>query len=1191
MHIKQIIIQGFKTYRDQTIVGPLSPSDNIFVGLNGHGKSNFFNAIMFVLSDKYSNIRQEEKQRLIYEGAGEPVESASVEVIFDNTDGRLPIDKSTVSIKRVLKAGKDDYYIDAKSVSKNEIHNLLESAGFSRTNPYYIIQQGRISSIAAMNEAQCLDLLKEVAGTKVYDERRKESEKIIEETHRKRQDVEQVMERIKERIAELDRESEDLKKYQTLEKTRRALEYILYKHHVVDAQEQLEAVNSTRDLSLGKINTLKISRNNLQEEIDQKDGEIKSRQHTLNKLQEKLQLMEDENSKLQSQRAALEQRIYSHEEHKQHMEASIARLRQDMKDIAKSKETEEGNIASLMPEYKKLKAQEQQISENLHKMKRRREQLFDKQGSMIKFKSLEERNEFLMSEIQSLNDIISENSQRIAKEKDNISRLEATISSSFSSKPKIEAQISQRMSIIEECDSSISSIKNQRSQNSEEINYLKQDEHRLKTEIDNSSSRLSSAKFKLQSVLPRSFGLTLDKLDEACKELPGYYGVLLDLIIIPPKFQTCADVATKLKAFAVVVDSFETAREVLDINNKLGGERISIYPLEWISDLNIKDRNYPNKTDAIPLINQIELKEDAPPELERIVRHIFGKVVLVRNYEVANKFARDFSLHCVTPDGYMIYSGGYIMKAGFHDIKKEKLRAYNELAELKTDHALLLKEYDRVLSLKAEFLDKDTELLKYLQDFNIQKENERQEVNKLKASLVKITEEYYDIHQKVENKKETVVKLEQENVELKKNIEEVRQDMEKTEVGQLSKKEAQELEELMRKIGELEKDLAGVHKDKITMENELKNSEMKVKNLIPGKEKRLLQKIFELEQQLEYRDQNSLKQDLVHIKSQITQNEARSQTVSAELKDLQSNIKDLVSSLQSLKEKESKIASDIEEEQVISDKLLNRFSQLTDRKEDYCKKMGTLGSLPVDIHEQYKNESPTSLMRLIECNSKEFKKYMHVNKSAIEQYSRFSDKLENLTQKIAELNDSDKSIQDLLKHLDKVKDDAIVKTFRSVAQHFSEVFHELEPQGRGRLKMIKGEGVGVNKYIGVSINVSFSRNTEAVYKMQQLSGGEKTIVVIAFIIAIQRADPAPFYVFDELDAALDPQKGFTLANLITRSAKNAQFIMTTFKPELCKNADKVFEVRFRNRASEIRSIERERAFEVIQNEGNERAFN
>ena len=73
MHIKQVIIKGFKTYRDQTVVDPFSAKDNIIVGLNGHGKSNFFSAIMFVLSDKFSHIRQEEKQRLIHEGAGEPV--------------------------------------------------------------------------------------------------------------------------------------------------------------------------------------------------------------------------------------------------------------------------------------------------------------------------------------------------------------------------------------------------------------------------------------------------------------------------------------------------------------------------------------------------------------------------------------------------------------------------------------------------------------------------------------------------------------------------------------------------------------------------------------------------------------------------------------------------------------------------------------------------------------------------------------------------------------------------------------------------------------------------------------------------------------------------------------------------------------------------------------------------------------
>lgn len=141
MHIKQIIIRGFKTYNEEVSIGPLSPNDNVFVGLNGHGKSNFFSAIMFVLSDKFSHIRQEEKQRLIYEGSGgEQVNHASVEIILDNADGRLPIERPNISLKRVLRGNKDDFFIDGKHVTKNDINSLLESGGFSRSNPYYVVQ-------------------------------------------------------------------------------------------------------------------------------------------------------------------------------------------------------------------------------------------------------------------------------------------------------------------------------------------------------------------------------------------------------------------------------------------------------------------------------------------------------------------------------------------------------------------------------------------------------------------------------------------------------------------------------------------------------------------------------------------------------------------------------------------------------------------------------------------------------------------------------------------------------------------------------------------------------------------------------------------------------------------------------------------------------------------------------------------
>eukprot|EP00126_Sphaerothecum_destruens_P014216 Sdes_comp24473_c0_seq1m22383 len=140
MFIKQITIQGFKSYRDQTVVEPFSPKHNVVVGRNGSGKSNFFYAIRFVLSDMFSNMRAEERQSLLHEGAGMAVMSAYVEIIFDNSDSRIPIDRDEIALRRTIGLKKDEYFLDSKHVQKSDVMNLLESAGFSRSNPYYIVQ-------------------------------------------------------------------------------------------------------------------------------------------------------------------------------------------------------------------------------------------------------------------------------------------------------------------------------------------------------------------------------------------------------------------------------------------------------------------------------------------------------------------------------------------------------------------------------------------------------------------------------------------------------------------------------------------------------------------------------------------------------------------------------------------------------------------------------------------------------------------------------------------------------------------------------------------------------------------------------------------------------------------------------------------------------------------------------------------
>ena len=158
MFIKQVIIQGFKSYREQTVIEPFDPGHNVVVGRNGSGKSNFFYAIQFVLSDEYSHLRPEQRQVIIYssvvlmitkylskallhEGTGPRVISAYVEIIFDNSDGRLPIDKDEVFLRRVIGSKKDNYFLNKKMVPRSEVMNLLESAGFSRANPYYIVKK------------------------------------------------------------------------------------------------------------------------------------------------------------------------------------------------------------------------------------------------------------------------------------------------------------------------------------------------------------------------------------------------------------------------------------------------------------------------------------------------------------------------------------------------------------------------------------------------------------------------------------------------------------------------------------------------------------------------------------------------------------------------------------------------------------------------------------------------------------------------------------------------------------------------------------------------------------------------------------------------------------------------------------------------------------------------------------------
>ena len=280
------------------------------------------------------------------------------------------------------------------------------------------------------------------------------------------------------------------------------------------------------------------------------------------------------------------------------------------------------------------------------------------------------------------------------------------------------------------------------------------------------------------------------------------------------------------------------------------------------------------------------------------------------------------------------------------------------------------------------------------------------------------------------------------------------------------------------------------------------------------------------------------------------------------------------------------------------------------------RKIQELGSLPPPSElANFNALSISALMRDLDKVNKLLKQYSHVNKKAYDQYVNFSEQREALLKRKEELDQGAEKVKELIESLDRQKDEAINRTFRGVSVHFKDVFKELVPAGSGQLVMKTAFDDGgetddeadsdasqdsqtkldstadpsnpdVSLYRGIGIKVRFSSVGEN-YLMSQLSGGQKALVAMALIFAIQRCDPAPFYLFDELDQALDSTYRKSVATLIEHQANSVdnptQFIVSTFRPELVAIANRCYGISHQNKVSSIHHLSKKDALHFVAN--------
>ena len=1026
--------------------------------------------------------------------------SAFVEVIFDNSDGRFPNGKEELTLRRTIGIKKDEYSLDRKSATKSDVMSMLESAGFSRSNPYYIVPQGRVTALTNMKDTERLSLLKEVAGTQVYEARRTESLKLMTETDAKRGKIDELLNYINERLGELEEEKEELRDYEDKNKERRCLQYTLDHREQEVITDELENLQGLKEEGVDEAG-------GHQDEFSAREEKLSAIEKGISKLRQELDLLKVEKSSLDGERqnaskekARIELDLDSLNEGRSAAEQSKKQYEKDVVATQAAIKQHESKLADISPEFGSRRQRELEARAKLDVADANRQRLYAKSSRLSKFRSKKERDDQLKKEIADgkpqlvkleaikiqTNDEISSLERRTNSQEDQVQQIRDTFDSRGSNSDAIEAQIQAKKSERDKVHDSRQELWRQDAKldsnfaNAEK--ELRQAERDLSHRMDSNTSRGLAAVRRIKDQL---------KLD-------GVYGTLAELMEVNDKYSTATEITAGNSLFHYVVDDEKTATIILQTLQREESGRITFMPL---NQLRPKPGNMPQASDAVPLINKLRFDS----RFEKAFQQIFGKTIVCPDLTVASQYARSHGVNAITIDGDRSDRKG-ALSGGYHDKRQSRLAAVKKLTKAREEYQDLR---ERSQEIKRQVERKHQQVTRILGDLTKLEQTKSKQENSylpLRQQIQTLSTTILNGKDEIEAKRRTITNIDN-NIKLQTDQQtalevELSSDFKKA----LTTDEERQLEELSISIQTLRTEFVQAANAKSELESQKSTLEIELReSLRPRLE------------QLQSRAQDSIdgaggqlskaRNELSRIDSSISKLKSKLKEVNSAITNTLQSIQTFEAQLSELRTQQEDTSKLIERQQKRMEKNTQKKTLLTKQLVEVNARIRDLGVLPQEAFEKYtKMKSETIVTRLRKVNDA-LKKYNHVNKKAFQQYEQFTKQREELTSRREELDSSQNSIEELITVLDQRKDEAIERTFKQVSREFARVFESLVPAGRGRLIIQKrtdraqprdaddsddGRTQSVENYTGVGISVSFNSKHDDQQRIQQLSGGQKS---------------------------------------------------------------------------------------------------
>lgn len=893
--------------------------------------------------------------------------SAYVEVVFDNTDGRFHNSgKPEFTLRRTIGAKKDEYSMDRKNATRREVNEMLEAAGLSRSNPFYIVPQGRVATLTNMKDEERLNMLKEISGSSVYEKRRADSLKLMNDTDKSCERIDNLVDDINTRLDELEGEKSELEAYNKNDRERRAILHTLNTRIEERLDADLSRIEARRHNGAADVDNQKAVFVQNELEMAQMTDKITELQSEIDLLTAERTRLEDDRRKASKQKAAIELELNDLTDGQSAAKQTQKQRDRELALVRQEIASRESELSTLLPQYTAKQEEEDNVSSQLADAKDQQKRLFDKQGRGAQYTNKRQRDDALRKEIDGITMQLATRKSVQMQTDDDIKELRGDIQTLETEISNLETSLSNEGNNSVGHGEAVQKAKDAQQVLLDQQSTLNREQYRLHSQVQNASTQLRHAQNSLNHLLDHatSRGLeTLQRLKEK-HNLSGIYGTVADLIQVPAPYKIATEIAAQASLFHVVCDNDETAAKVISLLNKEKGGRLTFMALNRV---NPRNTQIPQTADAQPLLPKLRYD----PKYEKAIKHVFGRVVVCPELSICQSLVRTHEgVLALTPDGDRAHrKGGY--HGGYFDPSKSKIDAYNKVADLRAQlEALETRETeirDELDSLrqkvtaaasevrKAEYQKNHAEdsyipMRQLLRTNQAELQQKRDRLDRFERNAAQIAREI------------NILGSQQSNLEA-----ELATDFKKT----LSHDEEQQLQSLSGTIRELNRQLSEVTAQRSELESRKAEIEVELReSLRPRLDQLLAQDSSSSDGGNQSTRLKEVQRRLKAVDRTIAELDRQIQELENQRDEANTQLTDLETSKAEKEQVNRKIAKAIENHQGNLDKNMQKRSELKKQLDEVQRDIRDLGTLPEDIYRRYAKWSEDKVgLDLSTCNT------------------------------------------------------------------------------------------------------------------------------------------------------------------------------------------------------------------------------